>query len=63
MIILRKLSLQRGSKPLFDSVDLTIHAGQKIGVTGANGSGKSSLFALLRSCVPPLRKNRRRISW
>ena len=49
MIILRKLSLQRGSKPLFDSVDLTIHAGQKIGVTGANGSGKSSLFALLRS--------------
>ena len=48
MIILRKLSLQRGSKPLFDSVDLTIHAGQKIGVTGANGSGKSSLFALLR---------------
>ena len=48
MIILRKLSLQRGSKPLFDNVDLTIHAGQKIGVTGANGSGKSSLFSLLR---------------
>lgn len=48
MISLRKLSLQRGSKLLFDNIDLTIHAGQKIGVTGANGSGKSTLFALFR---------------
>lgn len=48
MIQLQNVSLQRGPKPLFDNVDLTIHAGQKVGINGANGTGKSSLFALLR---------------
>ena len=48
MITLRKLVLQRGDKRLLDGVDLTIFARQKIGITGANGSGKSSLIALLR---------------
>jgi ATP-binding cassette, subfamily F, member 3 len=47
MITLRQLTLARGSKLLLDSVDLTLHAGQKIGVVGPNGCGKSSLFALL----------------
>src|SRR5690349_20836671 len=48
MITLRKLVLQRGPKRLLEGVDLSIVAGQKIGLTGANGSGKSSLLALLR---------------
>ena len=47
MITLRQLSLARGSKVLLEGVDLTLHAGQKIGVVGPNGCGKSSLFALL----------------
>jgi ATP-binding cassette, subfamily F, member 3 len=47
MITLRNVSLQRGTKQLFEQVNLTIHAGQKIGFIGANGCGKSSLFALL----------------
>jgi ATP-binding cassette, subfamily F, member 3 len=47
MITLRQLTLARGGKPLLEAVDLTLHAGQKIGVVGANGCGKSSLFALL----------------
>ena len=47
MLILRQLSLQRGGKPLFENVSLTVHPGWKVGVIGANGSGKSSLFALL----------------
>lgn len=38
----------RGAKPLLQGVDLTIHAGERVGLIGANGSGKSSLFALLR---------------
>lgn len=48
MISLRNLSLQRGAKPLFKAVDITLYVGQKVGIIGANGSGKSSLFALLR---------------
>jgi ATP-binding cassette subfamily F protein 3 len=48
MITLRHLSLQRGGKPIFEDASLTIHPGQKVGVIGANGVGKSSLFALLR---------------
>jgi ATP-binding cassette subfamily F protein 3 len=47
MIVLRDLQLRRGTKVLFEGASLTFNRGQKIGVTGANGSGKSSLFALL----------------
>jgi len=47
LINLRQLSLQRGGKPLFENISLTVHPGWKVGLIGANGSGKSSLFALL----------------
>ncbi len=47
MISLKNISLQRGSKPLFRDVDVTLHPGQHVGLTGANGSGKSSLLGLL----------------
>src|SRR5690606_35298001 len=53
MISLRNLSLYRGSQPLLQGVDLTVHAGQKLGVVGPNGSGKSSLFAMLRGELAP----------
>ena len=42
-----QLSLRRGSRELLQDVDLTIHHGQKVGITGSNGVGKSSLFALI----------------
>ncbi len=48
MITLKNLSLQRGTKLIFERVNLTIYAGQKVGIVGANGCGKSTLFALLR---------------
>ncbi len=48
MITLRNASLRRGNRVLLDDVSLIIYAGQKVGITGANGTGKSSLFALLR---------------
>ncbi|WP_372724400.1 ATP-binding cassette domain-containing protein [Immundisolibacter sp.] len=48
MIRLQKLTLVRGTKPLLESADLTLNPGEKVGLIGANGSGKSSLFALLR---------------
>ncbi|MBT8114972.1 MAG: ATP-binding cassette domain-containing protein [Arenicella sp.] len=48
MIQFDKLSIRRGETLLFDNASLQIHPGQKVGLTGANGCGKSSLFAALR---------------
>lgn len=47
MIKFTHLALRRGVRVLFEDVNLTIHKGNKVGVTGANGCGKSSLFALM----------------
>ena len=47
MIQLTNLSLRRGHKLLFEDASISIHPGHKAGLTGANGTGKSSLFALL----------------
>ncbi len=47
MIQLQNISLQRGTKFLLDAADLTIYPGQKIGLIGANGTGKSTLFKML----------------
>jgi ATP-binding cassette subfamily F protein 3 len=49
MIRLTRLTLIRGTKPLLEAADLTLNPGEKVGLIGANGSGKSSLFALLRN--------------
>ncbi|MDZ7901761.1 MAG: ATP-binding cassette domain-containing protein [Rheinheimera sp.] len=47
MIQLQNISVQRGTKFLLDGADLTIYPGQKVGLIGANGTGKSTLFQLL----------------
>lgn len=48
MIRLENIKLQRGPQILLDDASLTLHPGQKVGFIGANGAGKSSLFALLQ---------------
>ncbi len=48
MIRFQQVTLARGVKPLLDNVDVTLNPGDKIGLIGANGAGKSSLFGLLR---------------
>ena len=48
MLNFDQLCLRRGKRLLFGDVSFTIHLGDKIGITGANGSGKSSLFALIQ---------------
>ena len=47
MIRLSNLTLARGATRLLEDAQLTVHAGQRVGLVGPNGSGKSSLFALL----------------
>lgn len=49
MITIQNLSLQLGTKILFNNINLILHKGQKLGLIGANGSGKSSFLALLRN--------------
>jgi len=41
------VALRRGPRLLFEHASFQIHPGQKVGLTGANGCGKSSLFALI----------------
>jgi ATP-binding cassette subfamily F protein 3 len=47
MLLLRNLTVSRGPNTLFTGASLTIERGWKVGLVGANGSGKSSLLALL----------------
>ena len=53
MIELQQLSLLRGGKTLLENADLRLHDGDHVALIGANGSGKSSLFALLRNELEP----------
>src|ERR1700683_2778168 len=53
MLSERDLPLGRGPQPLFVEVDFTVFRGDKIGLTGANGSGKSSLFAAIQGELGP----------
>jgi ATP-binding cassette subfamily F protein 3 len=41
------VSLKRNQVPLFDHMNLTVHAGQKVALVGRNGVGKSTLFDLI----------------
>ncbi|MCT8657021.1 ABC transporter ATP-binding protein [Glaesserella parasuis] len=49
MIFFTDLTLKRGQTILLEQANATIHTGQKVGLIGKNGCGKSSLFALLKN--------------
>ncbi len=53
MITLNKINLRRGHHLLLEDVKWTIFHKQRIGLIGANGSGKSSLFAMLLGQIQP----------
>lgn len=44
MLSFKNITLRRGTRVLFANTSFTLHKGQKVGITGANGVGKSSFF-------------------
>jgi ATP-binding cassette subfamily F protein 3 len=53
LIQFKNLTLTRGVKVLVEGASFQLHPGHKVGLTGANGAGKSSLFAMLRGELHP----------
>jgi len=53
MLSFNTIACRRDRALLFDRVSLVIHRGQKVGLTGANGCGKSSLFAMIQGDLEP----------
>jgi len=52
VLTLQNLSIRAGVKPLLDSASLTVHPGQKVGLIGQNGVGKTTLFKTILNEVP-----------
>ncbi len=53
MLHFDQVSLRRGGRLLVEGLSAQIHPGQKVGITGANGTGKSSLLSLVRGGLDP----------
>ena len=53
MLNFSDLSLRRGKRLLFTGATFSLFRGEKVGITGENGSGKSSLLALVRGELTP----------
>ncbi|MCO4831744.1 MAG: ATP-binding cassette domain-containing protein, partial [Gammaproteobacteria bacterium] len=47
MLSFQNMSLRRNGELLIEQLALTIYQGQKVGLVGANGIGKTSLFKLI----------------
>ncbi len=50
---IRKLSLHTGTRTLVEALDLTLEAGEVLGILGANGAGKSTLLTVLAGLATP----------
>jgi len=53
MLNFTDLSIRRGKRPLFTGATFSLFRGEKVGITGENGSGKSSLLSLVRGEIQP----------
>ena len=51
MITLKNVTLRRSAKVLLDSASVALNPGEKVGLVGRNGAGKSSLFALFNGSL------------
>lgn len=52
-LVTRDLSVGSGSRTLIDTLELTLHPGEVLGILGANGAGKSSLLTVLAGLASP----------
>lgn len=48
MLNFTDVTLRRGPRVLLEKLNWTVYAGQRVGITGRNGTGKSSLFAMIQ---------------
>jgi ATP-binding cassette subfamily F protein 3 len=53
MLNFADVSLRRGRRVLFSGASFSLFRGEKVGITGENGSGKSSLMSLVRGEITP----------
>lgn len=53
MLTLAGLSRRFGGLRVIDGLDLTVEAGEILGILGPNGAGKSTLFNLIAGVLPP----------
>jgi ATP-binding cassette subfamily F protein 3 len=53
MLTLRDVTLRRGTRELYAHATFSVHAGDRVAIVGANGSGKTSLFALIQGELSP----------
>jgi ATP-binding cassette, subfamily F, member 3 len=53
MLSFSSLALRRGTRLLISDATFTIYRGEKVGIVGANGTGKSTLLALVRGEIQP----------
>ena len=53
MLTFSSLSLRRGTRLLIKDASFTIYRGEKVGIVGKNGTGKSSLLALMMDELQP----------
>ena len=57
MIVFSSLQVRRGVRVLLDNATATINPGQKVGLVGKNGCGKSSILRLLTGELIPFQGN------
>lgn len=53
-LLLQQLGQSRGGRPLFEGLDLALHAGDLLWVQGRNGAGKTSLLRLICGLSAPI---------
>lgn len=53
LINIDNVSLLQGTTQVFEGISLGINSGEKIGIVGTNGGGKTSLLGLISGNIPP----------